>query len=134
MLQPLSSELATRFGHAEYLGEKSDELVFVVVNVVPNTSEWMVLHVTPGSLCTKINHKKFSEQPNLLGNTPKAAMDTVMKNAFSDGYMNLTFETRNMKTGEMEEVCQMHLLKPQEASSATNVGNMATRLKERLHV
>lgn len=133
MMQPLSSELATRFGHAEYLDEKADELVFVVVNVVPNTPEWMVLHITPGSLCTKVNHAKFIEQPNMLGKTPQAAIETAMKNAVSDGYISLTFETRNMKTGKMKEVCQVHLLKPMEASQ-TPMGSMTQQFKERLHV
>jgi S1-C subfamily serine protease len=133
MLQPLSTELATRFKHTKYLDEMANELVFVVVNVVPNTPEWMVLHVTPGSLCTKVNHVKFCEQPNLVGNTPKAAMETAMKNAFTDGYISLTFETRNMKTGKMREVCQMHLMKPQ-AAQTPNMGAMMQQFSECLHV
>ena len=112
MLQPLSSEFASQFGHAEYLEDKSDELVFVVVSAVPGSPEWNVLHITPGSLCTKVNHVKFDKQPNLTGNTPKDAIETAMKNAVNDECVNETFETRDTKTGKMQEVCQMHLLTP----------------------
>jgi len=121
MMCPLTTELATRFGHMEYLDEKSDSLVFVVVSVLPDHPEWTVLHLTPGSLCTEVNHKKFNEQPDLIDSTPVGAIKTVAQNARKDKYINLTFETRNMNTCQMKEVCQMYLLKSEEASPAANM-------------
>lgn len=105
MMQVLTTEMATRFGYHDYLEDKADELALVVVNVMPNSPEWTVLQLTPGSLCTKVNHVKFSDQSSSVGDTVLDKIKTMFNNFNKDGYITLTFETRNMKTGKMKEVC-----------------------------
>lgn len=45
--------------HPEYLKEKVNDVVGVVVNVQPNCAEWVIQQIAPGSLLTEVNHTKL---------------------------------------------------------------------------
>ena len=102
----MNTELATQFGHAEYLDIKANDVAFVVVGVHPASEEWVVQNITPGAVCTMANHKPFKE----WGETQLAAWQGVGQQIQADRSIILSFQMRDLQSGVPKQCDHLYVV------------------------
>jgi len=102
----MNTELATQFGHADYLDSKANDIAFAVVGVHPTSEEWVVQNITPGAVCTMANYKLFHE----WGNTSQAAWQAVGEQISKDQSVILSFKMRDLQSGEMKQCDHLYVV------------------------
>lgn len=101
----MNTELATQFGHADYLDSKSNDVAFAVVGVHPSSEEWVVQNIVPGAVCTMANHKPFHE----WGKTQLEAWQAVGQSIQQEQSVILSFKMRDLQTGVMKQCDHLYV-------------------------
>ena len=102
---PMNTELATQFGHADYLDSKANDVAFVVTGVHPASEEWVVQNIAPGAICTMANHKPFHE----WGTSTRAAWQAVSQTIAKEKSIILSFHMLDLRSGAPKQCDHLYV-------------------------
>ena len=103
---PMNTELASQFGHVDYLDSKSNNVAFVVVGVHPASEEWVVQNITPGAICTMANHKPFHE----WGHSARTAWQAVSQTIAEEQSIILSFHMNDLHSGMPKQCDHLYVV------------------------